>query len=684
MRIIRLQLGTYADPTGTKHVFCLYLLPTSITHSSTNSLFASPACYRLRDVDVLFFEAAPGKTLQSEKIPRVYVDQPGHLFVDRCGERYLSAYALAETAVKMGNYLLAEFCQFSRADFYSGTADRLLQTIQGLSRLPLIETEEEFSPVIPPEHTPLPTPPFSATNTSANKIPRRNSKDCSDEARSFAESSIRRMAIEDMLDTNNSCVSALHSPSAQHNGCSVEKAEEQVTVKQEPLPDKQSPDNQNPKDPSVSHSLNLGLLLDNNNKEEEGNQLLKRRKISPLSIVASTSPERMKQLQNTLRLKQQQKAIIESRQLFQQSKEQPSPLSAVNFRRASDLSGFNVEDVGGDGSNGLLSKRARIATKSHKNLRNLTIFAPSYSESHVGLRSAPPLRMGQQGTGTPRSVSSRKGSIMGRGPTSAIRASNPSGSRAQPSQPLQQPHQLWRAPHTSAAFSFSIQDPRTAIPCISEVDGQTFAPYLDCALSSEKASPPSGDHDIHNSAIYNRRPHTSGIAPTSQCKDLSPQMPYGTGREKQKKGFLSHFEALYDNIESTRALKSTLEDQIRHSATLLQTLQQSSGMVESLVRSKLKELLAQEFGGEGLKPIVQGESKLQEQMMSLATRLSTLENKFANISTTQLPPSPSEPSGEHTLGLEAQKNRDSFETFATKLESLYDRLGVLEKRLEQN
>ncbi|ORX64210.1 hypothetical protein BCR32DRAFT_251239 [Anaeromyces robustus] len=57
--------------------------------------------------------------------------------------------------------------------------------------------------------------------------------------------------------------------------------------------------------------------------------------------------------------------------------------------------------------------------------------------------------------------------------------------------------------------------------------------------------------------------------------------------------FISMFENLYDQIESVNRLRSTLEEQIRKSTALLQTLQASGQMIEGLVRSHFREMQAQ-------------------------------------------------------------------------------------------
>ncbi|KAG0300074.1 hypothetical protein BGZ98_009502 [Dissophora globulifera] len=54
--------------------------------------------------------------------------------------------------------------------------------------------------------------------------------------------------------------------------------------------------------------------------------------------------------------------------------------------------------------------------------------------------------------------------------------------------------------------------------------------------------------------------------------------------------FMETVSNLFDSVDSSRSLKNTLEEQIRKSAQLLQTLQSSGTMIESLVRGQFKEL----------------------------------------------------------------------------------------------
>lgn len=78
-----------------------------------------------------------------------------------------------------------------------------------------------------------------------------------------------------------------------------------------------------------------------------------------------------------------------------------------------------------------------------------------------------------------------------------------------------------------------------------------------------------------------------------------PSTPFHPNNPKQT--FMETVSTLFDSVDSTRSLKYTLEEQIRKSAQLLQTLQASGSMIESLVRGQFKELekgVIERFEGE--------------------------------------------------------------------------------------
>jgi hypothetical protein len=91
--------------------------------------------------------------------------------------------------------------------------------------------------------------------------------------------------------------------------------------------------------------------------------------------------------------------------------------------------------------------------------------------------------------------------------------------------------------------------------------------------------------------------HTpNGVPPastpsTAAAATMPPKTPTTTSfASLQKQSFLQPFEHLFENIEITRTLKSTLDDQVRRSSSLMQSLQSHSSMVENMVKSHMKEI----------------------------------------------------------------------------------------------
>ncbi|KAI8979424.1 hypothetical protein BDF20DRAFT_835449 [Mycotypha africana] len=85
-----------------------------------------------------------------------------------------------------------------------------------------------------------------------------------------------------------------------------------------------------------------------------------------------------------------------------------------------------------------------------------------------------------------------------------------------------------------------------------------------------------------------------------------------------KQKFLQPFEYLYDQIEQTRHLKTTLDDQIRRSSTLLQTLQTSSTvMIEPLIHQKVSQHML--------------DSRFEQRLRECHDRISHLECRFNKL-----------------------------------------------------
>lgn len=94
------------------------------------------------------------------------------------------------------------------------------------------------------------------------------------------------------------------------------------------------------------------------------------------------------------------------------------------------------------------------------------------------------------------------------------------------------------------------------------------------------------------SHAQSKRNHESQpqIAVTAASVPLPPKTPTTNSfAALQRQQYLQPFEHLFDTIETTRTLKSTLDDQIRRSSSLMQTLQASATTIEGLVRNQVKE-----------------------------------------------------------------------------------------------
>ncbi|KAF9965305.1 hypothetical protein BGZ70_005086 [Mortierella alpina] len=285
---------------------------------------------------------------------------------------------------------------------------------------------------------------------------------------------------------------------------------------------------------------------------------------SPPSTSPGPQPEVMDQVRSTLKLKQQQKAIIESRQNAHQQgghgQQQPSsqhqqhqaPSSSSHQSSAGrpGSSNGNSQPVTETTASGVsvfhgsasFASRPQPSPKNPKNAKSLTIFAPSYSESSLSIHSAP-LQPSQ----------SHQAMSMG------LRTS-------QPLLPRHQHHPY--APH-AGSYQQPLRSPRTA--------GH--------AKKSSRATlrQPGADNGSGTLPAPILSSHTGPLPSPS----MYPSTPF---HSNPKHMFMDTVSNLFDSVDSSRSLKYTLEEQIRKSAQLLQTLQASGTMIENLVRGQFKEL----------------------------------------------------------------------------------------------
>ncbi|KAG0043874.1 hypothetical protein BGZ83_010942 [Gryganskiella cystojenkinii] len=316
----------------------------------------------------------------------------------------------------------------------------------------------------------------------------------------------------------------------------------------------------------------------------------------PSTSPGGGPPEVLDQVRSTLKLKQQQKAIIESRQGSSQQPQQQSSTSQqqqqgskpnssnggnqpVTETTPSGLSVFH-----GSASFASLNRRPQPSPKNPKNAKSLTIFAPSYSESSLSIHSAPlqPSQSHQAMSMNPRT-----------------------------SQPLRQhPHPY--ALHTGG-FQQPLRSPRTvghskkpSRVTVRQPDNKYVFLFdlvhcdLFYCLGNWTLMPPVFCLSLFFFSRSGTLPapilssHTGPLPSPS----MYPPTPFHSG---PKQHFLETVSTLFDSVDSSRNLKYTLEEQIRKSAQLLQTLQSSGTMIENLVRGQFKELekgVIERFEGE--------------------------------------------------------------------------------------
>ena len=85
------------------------------------------------------------------------------------------------------------------------------------------------------------------------------------------------------------------------------------------------------------------------------------------------------------------------------------------------------------------------------------------------------------------------------------------------------------------------------------------------------------------------------VPPMSSRPNLSPMNGMNASRSlpMSRPDFTRFFDHMYDQSEHAHHLVNTLNDQVRHSASLLQTLQASGTMIEGLVRGHFREMQSQ-------------------------------------------------------------------------------------------
>ena len=678
MIVRRLNVGTYSNQLP----FCVYLFPAPQQEPLPSPQFNRrtaqrepqlQAAYRLRDIDVLFCDKQPGYVYSCGKIPPVFTETPGHLFKEQNGDVYLSARAIGETATRLGNHFLAEFCRLDRSDFFSGSADRLLGSITKLTRVPIHESEYEFNSSSSPRSGALPksTPTRGpSTSPKVNGLASRRSKEPSPlQRRADARSSPlasdspsngtkrTRMNVDEIV--NKSSSSGLRSqvePDEDEDEADEEDEEyvdeTVVSMLTRRIPVKSEPTDDTPGDGPLYTPSTLSAILDDNPRDR------KRRKVpmnvQPMPNVSlftsskSKDPAMMDQVRKSLELKQQQKAIIEARAAQQQSQNQQQsgrknasqasilPRPGAAGGTASNASLNSPTTANNPQTSNLLRKRP-VLSPGHKNARGLTIKTGHQMDATMGAKSAPiqashsqgyaghgQSGLGQQGYSGQSSGSSEGSS--GSNPPSAqmyaprtaigYPAPSPHHPQGHPQQHL--PHHMYASPYGNGSHSANASQtvnglisPRASDFAGVQAQAQAQAQaHANAAYNQQMRThlpPPPNTAAIidRQHAAEAGRPHhgdNMGALPSpsyfaaqqAALQNMPANGPLTSSHAVQhhssKASYLQVFDTFYDALSDSRVLKATLEEQLRKSSGLLQTLQASASMIENMVRREFREM----------------------------------------------------------------------------------------------
>ncbi|KAJ3219352.1 hypothetical protein HDU67_001571 [Dinochytrium kinnereticum] len=344
--------------------------------------------------------------------------------------------------------------------------------------------------------------------------------------------------------------------------------------------------------------------------------------ITGSSYAGSATPVSRDVYEKTLMVKQQQKALIEARNL-----KQAKPAPAPQYVPVTASTANTIQATGEGPASALPSandsqKPASIPVRRNS-LRNLKIMTPNVSVEALGGQS-----------GAPRALSSAVPSTETAGSSMANGGlPPPSHSVTHPAQPPPPPppstiqqHQH-QHPQQHQQQTSSLSSPRLPPPHSTKPLAPRYTPVMPnshSAVASPRSEFPSRDLPLPMSSSSSssqfdqappRSPHPifgtdrGGLgggggkapmppkSPSSAYPMSAAPMGMGGGGggfgNVSRQTFVGAFESLYDSAEELPRLSSQLREQIRRSSSLLQTLQASGAMIEGLVRGLFREMQAQ-------------------------------------------------------------------------------------------
>ncbi|KAJ3097431.1 hypothetical protein HDU97_004879 [Phlyctochytrium planicorne] len=322
--------------------------------------------------------------------------------------------------------------------------------------------------------------------------------------------------------------------------------------------------------------------------------------------ATSSTPVTRDVYEKTLMVRQQQKALIEARNL-----KQAKPASQLQSAHVHPSGSLNdggapasapVSGMGSTSDSKLPSLPAR-----RNSFRNLKIMTPSTDGSTGGAAAvaaaATTSSSSAAGSAAPPRTGPQDSSSHSHHPSNLSHPNIPPNST--PPQHHAPPPSSSHHPssNTNSNNNSSLPSPRLPPPNNPKMPQRYLNHQSQATAPSPRSEFPSRDLPLPYDNAPPRSPHPLYAKPVPK----SPQSAYpgnappgfgdrGTGQGFggiPKTSFVGAFESLYDAAEEIPRLSTALREQVRKSSSLLQTLQASGAMIEGLVKGLFREMQVQ-------------------------------------------------------------------------------------------
>ncbi|KAK9702770.1 hypothetical protein K7432_011078 [Basidiobolus ranarum] len=681
MRVVKYHLGTYTY-RNQRFPLCLYhflQLKNSIGRAFTFHL-------KLRDLDQIFCETTAGYIYNTKVLDSCKDGKSQYVLTEGNGDIYVEAHVVEEIARQVGEKMLVELCRLDEVSIKSGEAKNILGPLRNITldeAIEVVEDEIHVSAGLNSGQTEVHVKTEELIDSSGFHIPRLSRSPQLDKTVRRVRS-LNGMAIEEVLDRRSIIFDRLSTggiPPRKMGPISEDYARQLVNHR---FP--HDSDHSSSHSPPSHAATPIGML-DGDSKERK-----RKRPITPLSSgIAGNKPGPT--VTATTEYNRGSTHVVEDvtehiRALHRQQKQQQH--NAQPQGTISDGHHYMRHlqtNVGHD-----IPPKSSGLTRG-KNTRNLTIYTPSYEETTGAPKSAPiHSTMGNSGLRIYPSQSAQLYSgINGQGlapPNTAI------------------PYDPSR--YTRGISSYHPPGYMGATPTV-----KSNAPPQDPSVNIPQPSVPPRPVTAHpyssQATYYSNKTYPQRTSPSKSISHTAPS----NNQLGSKQQFMSLFESLFDNVDSARGLKVQLEDQIRKSTTLLQTLQASGPMIEGLVRSHFRDMQGQfiEKYDASIEDIVKRLDRIEERQLYVDQQRSkglnqdvSTENHKESSSRPELPtaegddsselPSPppilSHPrldkEGHLTRVVKSQGVSSDMKTrdYEEMIKGLVDRLETLERRIDQH